>query len=487
MARKKKPAANPARGFATTSIASKPKLEKAVESEVKELAKESAIEPSKASELLEKKQTQPEVAEKTPEELEAQLEQDELQLLVEKHAAKTRREARRQVSKIHTDRRVLRPQAELMSVRDWLPSEILDSIIALAQEESNDLNRRAGQKSLLKVLQEEDAIARLWTLDLILSDLGFSHENVQPVMKWLCANAVTIDPTAAVWGFQEGLEWLALDQCQGNTFSYEEQRPKRLIADSPSVSRPETPITHVAMGSEFESAHVMSSGNRQSSNPTLDVTTPRVLTPAPSDHSDATISDLDSDIEPDQLIPTYLKIKSKLFEMDPDALEGGGRRQPKSSKGKKPMPHPKGAPAAIRKLRAQLQQLEADALFDQYEADGQWPALRNQIAQNKIVDRQRQPLQPAEGTRKEDTIAPQPTNSDIQAEGVTFGHNESSDDEGSGLLGDMFGAIPSDAPVTGTEGNKTTSSSTILRDFGKQLGLAPRKLLEETVRARYGL
>nr|GFD56608.1 hypothetical protein [Tanacetum cinerariifolium] len=50
----------------------------------------------------------------TPEELEAQLERDELQLLVEKHAAKVRRESRRQVTKFETDRRVLRAQSHHM-------------------------------------------------------------------------------------------------------------------------------------------------------------------------------------------------------------------------------------------------------------------------------------------------------------------------------------------------------------------------------------
>jgi ATP-dependent RNA helicase DHX29 len=86
MAKKKKPAGNPARGFATTSVASKPKVEK---SAVDAAAKESVPAPSKdvpnvasvdapaakTEEPAKKEVTQ------TPEELEAQLERDELQLL----------------------------------------------------------------------------------------------------------------------------------------------------------------------------------------------------------------------------------------------------------------------------------------------------------------------------------------------------------------------------------------------------------------------
>lgn len=243
MAKKKKPAGNPARGFATTSVASKPKVEK---STVDAAAKESVPVPSKdvpniasvdapaarTEEPAKKEVTQ------TPEELEAQLERDELQLLVEKHAAKVRRESRRQVTKFETDRRVLRAQSHHMTVHEWLPNEILDTIISLAQAESNDSNRRQGQhQSLLKVMSEEDAMSKLWTLSLTLQDLGFTREQIEPVLRWICADAGGIDGASAVWGLQEALEWLALDQCEGYTFSYEESKPKQATIFTPEVSR----------------------------------------------------------------------------------------------------------------------------------------------------------------------------------------------------------------------------------------------------------
>jgi ATP-dependent RNA helicase DHX29 len=243
MAKKKKPTGNPARGFATTSIASKPKPEKSTPDAT---AKENVPPPSK--EHVPETQSAPEAAPKaevlkqevvqTPEELEAQLERDELQLLVEKHAPKVRRESHRNVSKFQTDRRVLRGQSHAMTVHDWLPNEILDSIIALAQAESNDSNRRQGPQSLLKVLSEEDAMSKLWTLDLTLRELGFSSDHTQPVLKWLCANAAAVDSSASIWGLQEALEWLALDHCENHSFSYEEQIPKRTAVDTSDMSRP---------------------------------------------------------------------------------------------------------------------------------------------------------------------------------------------------------------------------------------------------------
>lgn len=246
MAKKKKPAGNPARGFATTSVASKPKVEK---STVEAAAKESAPVPPKDvpnvasvdAPAAKTKEPAKKEAIQTPEELEAQLERDELQLLVEKHAAKVRRESRRQVLKFETDRRVLRAQSHHMTVHEWLPNEILDTIIALAQAESNDSNRRQGQQqSLLKVMSEEDAMSKLWTLSLTLRDLGFTREQIEPVLRWICADAGGIDASSAVWGLQEALEWLALDQCEGHNFSYEDPKPKQSTISTPEVSRPGT-------------------------------------------------------------------------------------------------------------------------------------------------------------------------------------------------------------------------------------------------------
>ena len=236
--KKTKVAANPARGFATTSIASKPKVEKQ-EDEVDVPDKIKSIEQTLPQTVNPETIVAPtKEVNQTPEELEAQLEQDELQLLVEKHANKTRRESRRQVSKIQTEQRVLRPQAQSMPTYEWLPEELLNSIITLAREESNDSNRRLGQQSFLKVVSEDDALSKLWTLDIILKDLGFSDDQTQPVLKWLCANAPNIDFSASIWGFQESLEWLALDQGDQHSFSYEESVTKAPASQLQDNTRP---------------------------------------------------------------------------------------------------------------------------------------------------------------------------------------------------------------------------------------------------------
>jgi ATP-dependent RNA helicase DHX29 len=240
--KKKKPAGNPLRGFATTSVASKPKQEAPVVAAKEEDAPkpDNVVEANATAELPAAIEPAPVKVKQTPEELEAQLEHDELQLLVEKLASKVRRESHRQVLKFQTDRRVLRAQSENMTVHDWLSTETVDTIISLAQAESKDTNRRQSQLPFLKVLSEEDALSKLWMLDLTLYDLGFSSEHTKPVLRWLCANAANVDKTASIWGLQEALEWLALDHCEGASFSYGEPKAQRPRADSPNPSRPGT-------------------------------------------------------------------------------------------------------------------------------------------------------------------------------------------------------------------------------------------------------
>lgn len=247
MAKKKKSAGNqnPLRGFTTTSVPSKPKAAtRAADTTVTEgvPAQPKDSDPQAVSEAAPQVPAPTQVTKdqvsQTPEELEAQLEHDELQLLVEKHASRVRRESRRNVLKFQTDRRVLRGQSNAMTVSDWLPNKSLDCIVSLAQAESNDSNRRQGPQSLLKTLSEEEAMCNLWTLDLTLRELGFSSSQVQPVLRWLCANAAAVDSSASIWGLQEALEWLALDQCEDHSFSYEEQAAKRPVVVTPDVSRP---------------------------------------------------------------------------------------------------------------------------------------------------------------------------------------------------------------------------------------------------------
>ncbi|KAH7080748.1 ATP-dependent RNA helicase A [Paraphoma chrysanthemicola] len=481
MAKKKKPAGNPARGFATTSVASKPKPEKsASDIPVKEIApvlsKENGISAEPNQQIVPKSEALKQEAVPTPEELEAQLERDELQLLAEKHAAKVRRDSYRNVLKFQTDRRVLRGQSHPMTVHDWLPNKILDNIIDLAQAESNDSNRRQGPQSLLKILTEEEAMSKLWTLDLTLRQLGFSSDNAQPVLKWLCANAAAVDSTASIWGLQEALEWLALDHCEDHAFSYEEQAPKRLAADTPEISRPTTPHEEPSRGNpSTDASNGASKHDKVNGQASSDLN-------SDAHQLDVDVSDLDSDLELDELIPIYLKIKGQLYEIDPNLVEGAARKQPKGAKANKASTSGVAQSPAVRKLLSQLQRISSDALFDEYDAETRWPAIRNQIAQRKASRRQEQGVDVVKDVQRQEAAASVAPAAERRRLSSAVDQTGSGDEDD--ILGGMFSAIPDDPKPPEATDTAVSADSITLRDFGKSSGLTPRRLLEETVRSR---
>lgn len=218
--KKKKPAANPARGFATTSIASKPRPETAeAEANASSDADPKGADtpappsdknapPSTTSARGETKQQ-----ELSPEEFEKQLEESELQLLVEKHAQKTRRDAQRQRSRLETDRRLLRSQAEPVNTPKWLPQELIDHILDLIMAENrfaasslSSENPGAG-----KMPPEEDVIARLWTLQQTLAGADFPDSRVDAAVNYTLEIAPNVSPPSkdSIWGLEEALDWLA--------------------------------------------------------------------------------------------------------------------------------------------------------------------------------------------------------------------------------------------------------------------------------------
>jgi ATP-dependent RNA helicase DHX29 len=170
--KKKKPASNPARAVATTSIASKtkelpePEVELAPLNEAnntKETQRTEQIAPATSTVVPNEKTL-------TAEEFEKQLEESELQVLVEKHAQKSKRDAARQKSRLETDRRVLRGQAT-----------------------------------------EEELTIRLWTLQQALLGSGFIAEKVNLALRQVLdiSDKIGMGNKDTIWGLEEALDWLA--------------------------------------------------------------------------------------------------------------------------------------------------------------------------------------------------------------------------------------------------------------------------------------
>lgn len=211
--KKKKPASNPARGFATTSIASKPKVDQ--ERDKDPLIEEvSTSVPSTETEKIATTNgaTDPNQAQRqtlSPEEFEKQLEENELQQLVDKYAQKSKRDAARQKTRLETERRVLRSQAESLGTRKWLPPELMDEILELIQSEGRS-SHQVSENSL-KQIPEEDLVIRLWTLQQALVGAGFPEDKVALCLREILEQAekISVNNKDVIWALEESLEWLA--------------------------------------------------------------------------------------------------------------------------------------------------------------------------------------------------------------------------------------------------------------------------------------
>lgn len=210
--KKKKPASNPARGFATTSIASKPKVE-AVDDEAPPTATKTPIIaetlPLAIAPLVSEVQSV-EVS-LSPEEFEKQLENSELQVLVEKHAQKSKRDATRQKSRLETERRILRSQAENLNTRKWLPPELMEEILDLVKSEGRFSGQTVDNANVLKQVSEEELAIKLWTLQQALNGAGFLEDKVMLALQHVLSVSDKIGSgnKDSIWGMEECLDWLS--------------------------------------------------------------------------------------------------------------------------------------------------------------------------------------------------------------------------------------------------------------------------------------
>jgi ATP-dependent RNA helicase DHX29 len=220
--KKKKPAANPARGFATTSVASKPRPEVTEPEPKPAVAKGQDTPPSTQKDAPPSSSTvdnatataNSQEATLSPEEFEKHLEESELQILVEKHATKTKKDALRQRNRLDTDRRLLRSQADSINSFKWLPQDLMNHILDLVQAENRftaSSLSTSDSNGAGKMLPEEEMIIRLWTLQQTLTAAEFPTERIAAVIRYILYIAPNVSTTSreSIWGLEEALDWLA--------------------------------------------------------------------------------------------------------------------------------------------------------------------------------------------------------------------------------------------------------------------------------------
>ncbi|KAK5115541.1 hypothetical protein LTR62_001200 [Meristemomyces frigidus] len=480
--KKKKPAANPARGFATTSV---PKASQVEVDDVKDTGNTTgAVAPNAVLSTEVKVADQRkaltttngsrELHELSPEELEASLEASEIQQYVERYAGKVRKEVSRQSSRLETEKRVLRTQAEFLSVREWLPDELMQQIVDLALSEETP-EQASPKKQVLS--GTDDDIARIWALRLCLLDSEISPERATQALSWLIANPPSGSSTSSsLWGLPEVLDWLALHTNKNGDQDYDEKKSNSRNMSSASPGDDELLVDETSTKHEDESEQ------RQlhtQSAPTMPI----------DDGPEVDVSDIGSDVEPDELIAAYLRTKTKLYEINSslaDSLHTSKKKTARSTKA--PLPMAKNS--AEKKLLEKLNRIASDVLFDQREADGHWLNIRADVAQ-AVADRKRLQLpQDQQEAQHQSDVPGMSFHGDVNEEAERMGKEllqESNEAEDDNFLSGMFDALPG-VVTNGSSGADTgagvSDANVNIRNFGKMVGMSPRRILEEACKSR---
>ncbi|EGX96110.1 ATP-dependent RNA helicase A [Cordyceps militaris CM01] len=456
--KKKKPAANPARGFATTSIAAKPRPE-ATESQT---AAPSSAPPDKNDvppSTTETPKADSNTSENplSAEEFEKQLEESELQLLVEKLAQKCKRDAARQRNRLETDRRLLRGQAESVNSFKWFSADLMDHIQDLISGETrfSVSSLSAESHGAGKMPSEEEMVSRLWTLQLTLQHAGFEESRVRSAVKHILDITPSISTPGKdlIWGLEESLDWLARE-CGLEELPAYDNRPKptskgETPSDSPIPSRSTTPKP-----------------NRHLAGRGLDGRDRKMQSPVKK-----TIATCDSDVEPDELIPEYISTKTKLLELS---------RTPAAVSDDNAM--------TVAKLEAKIQMIENDVLFDKPTAEAQWRGKKIAVEQQLAVTRKQREAKRENAVPMESLVLEDPKERGINNEAERVAAEILAQVEDMDDLEGLFDSLPQSEidPATGKSQiviNSADGRKMVLKDFGKWTGMGPRRILEEACRS----
>ncbi|KAL8998155.1 MAG: hypothetical protein Q9169_002709 [Polycauliona sp. 2 TL-2023] len=442
----KKAASNPARGFATTSVASKTKVPDE-ESRGSPVPDEQHSKPDLGNESTGDRVEEKELHELSPEELEKQLEESDLQIFVEKHLEKIKRDVSRQVSRLQTEKRLLRPQAEFLSTRSWLPPEIM-ALVAQTLDAERPLGKSGSgfqDTTNASAMSEDELCIKIWTLKQMLHQLGFpndqSTESLQNLLKaaQIPSSRESLIGRDNIWGLDFCLDWLAL-HCETKVMPSEEST------------------------NGYGDAH--NTGNATTS----------------------TEYDTESDSDPETMTERYIALQTQLYTLQPDLQNGAMRGPAKGKAASRTVPTKKTTPQ-ITRLQQKLERLKGDILFDQHEAEQQWAETRNKLAQ-AAAERKRMYLH--NDDRSADGVHQASNNHGeaVSIEQLDWASKDSEEDNGVEALGEFFSGLPESPSgdhtaclTTDADGKESERRPVVLRDFGKWNGVNPRRTFEEACKA----
>ncbi|RMD42899.1 hypothetical protein DV735_g2207, partial [Chaetothyriales sp. CBS 134920] len=438
--KKKKPAANPARGFSTTSVASKANLAESQDQDVTSTAnklpdpsEDRQGGPSPAAGVAPSSSEQQGAIESmTPEQLEAHLEDSELQFLLDTHSTACKSDATRQVSRLYSERRQLRQQAYRLNLHPWFPDETVEEILSLREDIPGPT---ALPSRTPTVLDNSKLLLDVWVLQRVLTALDFGHipEVIGQVVRLALRGQITSD-RSLVWGLAEAFD------------VYPQYSPPELLPDYDK-----------AEAVKEEAPDLRAQEIDKDASPTT--ATPQDTTDQSAEDGLSSDSDILTDVDEDDTDPNvltarYLRVKSKLW-----------KRQQRRGVSESVLNSQK----TTRKLQNRVALLERDPLFDQEAANAQWNTL--------VID-----LRAEEGRQLKAATIKKKTE-DVRQNGEgTPPDKPSEGPDDPDLFGDMFVAPGED--LQDSQQSADQGKSMRLVDLGKPSGgIPPRQLLEDTCRA----
>lgn len=189
----------------------------------------------------------------------------------------------------------------------------------------------------------------------------------------------------------------------------------------------------------------------------------------------------DDDLEPHEIPDRYLVLKTRLHERRPDLTEPKTFKAKGNKKKSDPTPAPdRAADPEISNLLKRIRKIERDILFDLEDAQEKWSAIRVNILKD-AAERKRLGIDD-EASGSVRSAGPRVTD-DPNLSNIASHGDDTLD------LGDFFASLPQETTdgVSGLSKMTITAAdgtSVIVRDFGKWSGIGPRRVLEETCRAR---
>jgi ATP-dependent RNA helicase DHX29 len=478
--KKKKAASNPARGFATVSVPSKTKADdgviepEAVSADVGHA--ESTSHESRGAVDISQPLQESSFQKMTADQMEAHLEDAELQIIVDKFADRSKREAVRQVAKLETERRTLRAQAMPLETDDWLSEGLVQEICTLYRSCEGEQESSLCSLQADKELQQDDLLVKLWTLQQVLKLLHIPHE--ERVLKHVVSltSDLILKSKDYVWGLEESLDWLAL-----------QSSPEELPLYQPSVpsSRP-FHSEYSIPASSSESSRAASPTrmvNGRSRAPVIQSTIPSTAVSGKADrqdHSDkklASSSDTDEstddDNDPDGLVSRYIDTKLQLLRLEPEFHHD--KSATTKSEYEKEL-----KPSQVSRLRRRVENIERDILFDHEKANAQLNDTLNQFRPD--ISKRRAERCVTKPLTKDSSGAstPQATSEGPEALLDPADSEDAVDD----LFGDMFASAETFPPTHKHTAQNEYDDSILLVDFGKWAGISPRRVLEDTCKTR---